>query len=267
MTRIYRLTVPSPQVERAPSPPPFAETRVLVGHEWDFEDDRLDQIPALRRWIADAGIEGVEEEGLVLTEGLFSPDDRLVDIGTPERTSLQLDPAAFDDDTCERCGLTVRRVVATKEVTASGGRDVVRLTSIPPARALLLPATVADELEAAGLAGGLGRLPLTGAGGDAVLVFSTVCVGDPVAPFGSTGERCPACGRAVPPRYSFYFVFDHAAAGEADWVWSPIYGQTHPLVTTAVARWLVERDSRVTFTKKGWYPDEVDQAFLPEEYR
>jgi hypothetical protein len=244
---------------------------------WDFPDEQLERMPALRRWFAAEGIRDVEEEGYA---GVEDPHDASLLMLVPQwfTDATVLSDEFRDDKKCERCGLTTRRIRrdAKLELDRNPGEGPL-LTYAREASALVMPASDLELLHAAGLDRGLGILPVNSPGVPHVALFGDVALGEPVAPFGSTGEPCPECGRrarrtesGLPapglPRYSYYWLFERPV-GEPQWTWNVIHGQIMPMVTPDVARWFYERDPTMQFERRGWSPDELEQAFLPEQYR
>jgi hypothetical protein len=179
---------------------------------------------------------------------------------------------------CPVCGMPEVRVADDPAVALGAEpRAGALLTYVADLDAFALPTAAVNELRAAGLARGLGVVPVEAPGEPHVIVYSEVAVGEPVAPFCTTGERCPTCGRAhrrtadgrrhpALPRYAMYLIFERPS-GDPQWVWSTIGGPLWPMITHDVASWLHARDPQMTFLKRGWSPDELDTAFLPEEYR
>ena len=143
-----------------------------------------------------------------------------------------------------------------------------------------------EALAAADLAEGLATIPVQigrGQAGHYLGLYAATDLGPPVAPYGMTGQPCPACGQPVTrpfgggaagrgqPRYSFYLIFDRPAAA-AHWFWTPWHGQTWLLLTGAARDWLLGpgaaflAGSQFNFYAHGWAPDEIDWAFLDPRY-
>jgi hypothetical protein len=278
MSRNYQILVDAEQAERAGTPPPVAPVATLIRHKWSFDESDFGRIPELRAWLANEHIEDFEERGLAGGPGL-APDDTLVNFSTTATVrDVVREANLVERRACPACGLSEVRVVDDPTVTLRAEpRAGALLTHVAELEAFAIPAAAADELRAAGLARGLRVVPVEAPGEPHVIVCSDVAVGEPVAPFGTTGERCPACGRAYRrapdghphpalPRYAMYLIFERAS-GDPQWVWSTTGGPLWPMVTHDVARWLHDRDPQMTSLKRGWSPDELDAAFLEDEYR
>jgi hypothetical protein len=281
MTRfqpLYRISIDPDELAAVATPPPLAASRSWPRPTWDFTFREFDRIPALRAWIAAEGITGVGEQGFAQTGGRLSDDDSLVGI-SPASTSdaALLGGELFADQVCGRCGLATRSVHPEPRLELDREpRAGPLVTYVRAADGIVMPAPAVNALRAAGLGRGLALAPVEAPGEPHILVYAGPGVGEPVAPYGYTGEPCSTCGRRVRvvdsrpypglPRYAFYWLFERPD-GEPQWVWNAIHGQLRPMVTPDVARWLAARDATVAFRKHGWSPHELDAAFLPEEYR
>lgn len=269
--RMYRLTLPFDAVDRASTAPPLEPARRALGYAWRFDEAQFDRIPELRRWIAAETEVAPEEEGFV-RRGVRPGSLSLVTGTTPSRAAVTTDPRTVD--VCPVCGTVTVRLTADAHLTVVGellSTGVLYLSAID---AFAAPVGLVDALVEAGLAEGLETLDI--AGGTHRLLAATTNVGEPVAAFGTTGVTCATCGRpglrvgdrTFPglPRYSFYYLYERPET-PAQWVWSTIDGQTRPMVTSDVAEWLAARDPTINLQRRGWYPDEVELAFLDETYR
>jgi hypothetical protein len=279
MSSGYQISVSEEAAQQASTSPPFPPRSTLIRHEWDFDESEFPRMPELRRWIEAEGIEDAEEQGFAGEGGRLSPDDTLVNFSTTATARDIVRRAEFvDSHECPTCGLPDARLVEDPVVELEHEpRAGALLTYISELDAFALPASVIDELRAADLARGLATVSVDAPGERHLIVYSDVGVGEPVAPYGTTGERCPECGRAYRrtpdgatypalPKYALYLLFEQPS-GERQWVWSTIGGRLWPMVTHDVAEWLAERDPDITFVKRGWSADELDKAFLAEEYR
>lgn len=276
MERLYRFSLPVGDVERATTAPPLPPRTLGPECHWDFEERDFGQIPEFRRWCASEGLHPAEE-GSVRATGKLSPDETLVLLSGSKVTTAGVDDRLSSSEVCPVCGLAVRHVEepGTFAVDGEPPADAV-LSYVPAANTFVTTTEVVRELEAEGLGSGLQTAPARAASGDYVVVYSGVAVGDPTAPFGAIGEVCPRCGRSFRrangttypgvPRYSFFFVFERPQR-DAQWFWSTIDGQTRVMVTPDVARWLQNRDPDLNVLTRGWSPDDLERAFLPEEYR
>jgi hypothetical protein len=278
MSRSYQILVGAEQAEQAGTPPPFAPASTRVRHKWRFDESEFGRIPELRAWLAGEQIEDFEERGLAGGRGL-APDDTLVNFSTVATVrGVVREANLVERRACPACDLPEVRLIDDPTVSLSAEpRAGALLTYVADLDAFAIPAAAVDELRAVDLARGLDVVPVEAPGEPHVIVYSDVGVGEPVAPFGTTGERCPTCGRAYRrtpdgrshpalPRYAMYLIFERPS-GDAQWVSSTTGGPLWPMVTHDVARWLRDRDPQVTTVKRGWSPDELDEAFLEEEYR
>lgn len=278
MSCAYRISIEAGEWAQASAPPPLSPTSTRVETVWSFGPDELARMPDLRRWIASQGFRTVEERGYAkLDDG---PDTASLARLLPRRqTDAQVLSGRLGvSEACDRCGLSTSRLDAHPRLRldrnpGEGGT----VTGLPSVDALVVSRSALNSLRAAGLDRGLGVVAVEAPGEPHVAIFSEVPLGEPAAPYGTTGERCRACGRLTRrtrrgrpgpalPRYARYLVFERPE-GHPQWVWEPIAGPTWPMVTLDVARWLYERDPALSFSKHGWSPAELDQAFLPEEYR
>jgi hypothetical protein len=274
----YQISVDAEEAERSATPPPFPPRSTLIRHDWDFDEPEFPRIPKLRRWIEAEGFRDVEELGFAGEGGELSLDDTLVSFSTTAIVRGGVRRAKLvGPNECRTCGLPDPRVVDDPVVELEAEPHEGTLTYISELEAFVLPAAAVEELRGADLARGLVALPVDAPGEPHVILTSDVGVGEPVAPFGTTGERCRTCGRAYRrmedgrpypalPRYALYRIFERPSDGP-HWVWNTIDGQLWPMVTPDVARWLRDRDPQITFVTRGWSPDELDTAFLAEEYR
>jgi hypothetical protein len=271
LQRIYRLTLPFDAVDEAATPPPVEPERRVLGYEWAFDEPEFDRIPALRGWIAAETEATPEEQGFVRPEaqpGSLS----LLTGGRPGQARVANDPRTRE--TCPACGLVTIRLGSDGPVEVEGDLSTAGISYLADIDSFAGPAALVDDLVEAGLGEGLSTLEI--GDGKHRLLAATTSVGDPVAPFGTTGEICKTCKRAglraddrtYPglPRYSFYYLYERPEA-ELHWVWSTIDGQTRPMVARQVAEWLTRHDETVNLQQRGWYPDELEDAFLEERYR
>ncbi|BCB91039.1 hypothetical protein [Phytohabitans suffuscus] len=259
--RVYRVAADPAQVDAA-GPPPRPPDRRLTRVVWDLPDDALPALPALRAWMREHGVTGVEEYGLVVHEEPLPPRGEPYGVaGLPSQRWEG--PPLTRAEPCPRCGLPVTRLVPGVGGDAAAPYPLAYLSG--PGAYLAAPGLV-DELRAAGLDGGLAAPPL----GDGVLLVAEHALGGPAYPFGP--RPCEVCGRAsesgprgpvfARPRYAYRLTFDRP---DAHWSWSTVYGQAMPLVSGAVAGRLAELVPGVRFLPHG-RPDDPG-AFLPERYR
>jgi hypothetical protein len=277
MERLYRFTLPTAKVDGAKVVPPVLPRRLGPDCFWDLEERDFAQMTEFRQWVAAEGLEP-GEEGLVREDGRLKPDDTLVLLSGTNVTTGPFDDRLSVREACDTCGLAVRRVRHGGTFAVEGDPPAgVALSYVLGADAFIAPTEVITELETDGFAAGLATAPVETDAGDYAVLYSENCVGDPVAPYGTDGETCPRCSRSVrrardgvaypaSPRYSFFLLFDRPH-GHGQWFWSTVDGQLRPMVTPDVARWLQKRDPAVNVTTRGWSPEDLERAFLPEEYR
>jgi hypothetical protein len=279
MTRAYQVSVSAENVERASSTPPFPADNTVLRHEWNFSEPEFYKINELRAWIADEGLQDVTERGFAGAGGQLAAGDSLVRISTSATLRGHVVRSELvDEEVCPTCGRPELRIAAEASIRLDREPRVGKLlTYIAGVEGFAMPRAAAETLVASGLAGGLRTVSAKAPGEPHVVLSSEVAVGEPVAPFGTTGECCLTCGRSYRrtrvgapypalPRYAMYWIFERPP-GDAQWVWNAVDGPLRPMVTHEVAEWLAERDPQITFVKRGWSPDELDEAFLAEPYR
>ncbi len=97
------------------------------------------------------------------------------------------------------------------------------------------------------------------------------------APYGCSKHDvpCSVCGSRF-PRFAFYPTFDRPAE-PLDWMSTPMNGPSGLYVTARVYEWLTgpgrhlagktTNGDTVDGWRAGWFPDDLDKAFLPERFR
>jgi hypothetical protein len=252
-----------------------------------FREPDFGQIPALREWLAGLPGPRVTEIGGREPDPGGTPAAPLAHLSNGELLGFSgATGEVYRSTPCPACGLPVRtlaeepRLDLTEE-TAAG------LMWVREADAWVAQVRLLEELAAAGLDSGLGSAPVTvrGAPSRLRLLYATVGLGLPAAPYGFPGDPCGVCGRAqvagstVParPRYALYDTFQKPAVA-ADWMWSGLLHPGAPLVAGRVCEWLLgagtlyadangEERRDLQFIAAGWYPDEAERAFLPPPYQ
>lgn len=274
--RIYRMSADPLLVDSA-GPPPRAETRRLTRVHWDVPDDEFSDVPVLRRWLNDHGVDEVAEQGITVWDTPLPPDREPYWCSKmPTWISWRGGRGELTrSEPCVACALPVSRVAPS---TGADARSVVLLARkladaplcfIAGENCVAMRPDLAEELRAEELDEGLITSPL-GSVSDVLLAWSDAWVGGPAYPYGP--EPCALCGRAsrrvdgkprfVRPNYAFDLTFD---SQPRHWSWSSVYGQNMPLVSHRVAEFLRARMPRIAFSPHG-RPD-TPGVFLHEDYR
>lgn len=270
--RTYRIIADEAQVDAAgvlPRPPSLRAAKCVF---WDIPDAELADIPVLRQWFREHGIEAYERGESKRSEAPPSGTEPYLIVSAswvpwkgPELTRL---------DPCEGCGLDIS-TVSPAEVSAGHLDDV--LDKLAEAPMFSLPATdcyvahpeLVAAVRSAGLGDGLVTHPLDSRG-RALLIWSEHSLGGPAYPYGP--PPCTVCGRATRevdgeeelalPNHAYGLTFE---AQLAHWSWSTFYGQQTPLISQLTAEFLLDVIPTMTFIPHG-RPDDPG-AFLPEPYR
>jgi hypothetical protein len=270
--RIYQMSASLAQVDSAGTPP-RPESRRSDEVSWDFPEADLADVPVLRRWLREHNATDIQELG-------WSEHNEPLPSGRQPYHPASVPwtpwkgPALTRRDPCEGCGLLVSTVSPSNKVAPEHVDNVLQQLTEAPLCVLAAPARyvasgdLVEAVRSAGLDAGLATHPLDN-GGRALLIWSDAPLGGPAYPYGP--PPCAVCGRAAGtlegiqvfarPNYAYDLTFE---ADIAHWSWSTVYGQQMPLVSQAVAEFLLERVPSATFIPHGKPAD--PGAFLPEPY-
>ncbi|MFE4829909.1 hypothetical protein [Streptomyces sp. NPDC056672] len=274
-TRIYRLSA-DPVLVDAAGNAPRQESRRLVHVEWDIPEAEFPDVPVLRRWLHDHGIDDIGERGITVWGEPLPP--RREPYWCSEMPGWLSWRGGQGDLTrsqpCRACNLPVTSVQPSADVDAdsvsllTGKLEQIPLCYLSTGCVAARPDLVAG-LRTEGLGEGLATRPLD-LQGNALLIWPEASLGGPAYPFGP--EPCEVCGRAsrrvdgklrfVRPNYAFDLTFD---CKPRQWSWSTVYGQGMPLVSSEVAAYLLAAMPALSFLPHG-RPDDK-WAFLPQLYR
>ena len=147
--------------------------------------------------------------------------------------------------------------------------------------AIIISIPLFSALKAAGLATGLATLPVETRGGaphDFMCIYSIVDVGGRVGPYGFL-ETCNRCA-GQSPKFGFFPTFTRPFE---DCHWAASYPNVNQLlIHSKVWTWLENEGNELSGLRPkgsskniqwkqyhiaGWYPDEKEQAFLPEQFQ
>jgi hypothetical protein len=180
---------------------------------------------------------------------------------------------------CPECGTRPERLVETPILQLklqSGIRP--GFFYVNDAEVYVMTCELFNVLNERGFASGLSTFPVkidAEPSAQYLGVFFPVSLGWPAAPFGHKQAVCNLCGR-VAPAHSLFRIF-YRPKEPAHWMSIPYWGETNPCISGELSRWLLVDGLELIgvapgFNKfdvepLGWYPDDKNLAFLPEELR
>lgn len=245
-------------------------------HTWVVPESAWPDLPRLRSRLR----ESVERVAEVQLFESCSPriDDAdldaasLVHLAIP--SSLTVRPRGPDPVTKERCSacgrqtLELDRSVLTSIDAGTVNRGVLTLGDHG---LLALSAGLWRELEDAGLASGVERIPLATATHEPYhVLWPSMEIPIASAPYGWASPPCPNC-RGEVARHAFFPVYPRPTPSP-DWARFPNSATISPLVSNRVFRFLKQHMAQMSPPAKlqgmvhGWLDTDATLAFLPEEF-
>jgi hypothetical protein len=238
--------------------------------DWSFFGARLKKLPFFRSLLQEFDIKGSEQ--WTSNAARAFQDTSLVLLDCPPLKGTSISPDLIETILCSNCGSYHWSWVppATRPVLHIPVDRCPQMFELEAGTMTIASHTLLKTLQELDLTRGIDWIEAEvypPRDESSFILKPMTSIGWPVAPFGYREGPCEECGHFL-GQFSIYPIYNKPSPdSDIDWMSVANLAPTRLVIRPRVFSELSKHVPRLERTRLGWFPEEVDQAFAPVQYR